>query len=582
MTRLTVNATLGKPQPARSGESGQVLALFALFLVVFLGFAAVTIDYGSWLKARRDYQNAADSAVLAGSSFLSRPIDNTKRRQARQAAWESLKQQLGLSLVLNPSLWNNSTPAGSPVTDSGYRLWVSTPPLDAQPKYPGAFTAPNARYLFALVEKDNPTFFARVFGQGNATVGAWATAGSFPSRFAVITLRQNGQGPVSAPSDIDLDGNNTVLEVIDGDVGGNWGMKLTASAQLWLRGYTDNDAEAYLVDYVSCGNSCWSPTQVSSGPNGSPANELKPPLQLPGIIEDPSYSLPSVLAGAPTAPVPGTVAVPGVPIGDLAGNVDVRSGGPSAAPGGASVVSGVLTCDPASPRIGPGYYTNISVAQGKCLILDPTVRHTSVRGNVVDVPSNVPQTQLPGIFYVNGDIDVNTNAMIVGDGITVIVRPATSNPGNQMTVSGGGVVDLNRGQTPGGSAQALGAWMRDGTQPYAWDAGLGTWVYSSGLEANINNVGIALYVIKREQFSIVAADDSSEVIKINAGAALAWDGITYAPHDNITLSGQPGHDAIGQFISWTFKFAGGVHVAQTYAGPDESLPRLVEPRLGQP
>jgi len=576
MTRLTVNATLGKPQPARSGESGQVLALFALFLVVFLGFAAVTIDYGSWLKARRDYQNAADSAVLAGSSFLSRPIDNTKRRQARQAAWESLKQQLGLSLVLNPSLWNNSTPAGSPVTDSGYRLWVSTPPLDAQPKYPGAFTAPNARYLFALVEKDNPTFFARVFGQGNATVGAWATAGSFPSRFAVITLRQNGQGPVSAPSDIDLDGNNTVLEVIDGDVGGNWGMKLTADAQLWLRGYTDNEADAYLVDYLSCGNSCWSPTQVQSGDNGNPANELKDPLQLPDIIEDPSYSLPSELASAPNGAAP-----PAVPTGDLAGNVDVRSGGPGAAPGGASVVSGVLTCDPASPRIGPGYYTNISVAQGKCLILDPTVRHTSVRGNVVDVPSNVPQTQLPGIFYVNGDIDVNTNAMIVGDGITVIVRPATSNPGNQMTVSGGGVVDLNRGQTPGGSAQALGAWMRDGTQPYAWDAGLGTWVYSSGLEANINNVGIALYVIKREQFSIVAADDSSEVIKINAGAALAWDGITYAPHDNIVLSGQPGHDAIGQLISWTFKFAGGVHVAQTYAGPDESLPRLVEPRLGQ-
>ncbi|HLE78887.1 MAG TPA: hypothetical protein VI687_00700, partial [Candidatus Limnocylindrales bacterium] len=528
-----------------------------------------------------DYQNAADSAVLAGSAFLSRPISTTKRVQARQAAWESLKSQLGLSVAIVPAtLAASNTAAGTPILDSGYRMWVSTPPIQATTKYPGSFTGSTARYLFALVEKDNPTFFARVFGQGNATVGAWATAGSFPSRFAVITLRQNGQGPVSAPSDIDLDGNNTVLEVIDGDVGGNWGMKLTASAQLWLRGYTDNDAEAYLVDYVSCGNSCWSPTQVSSGPNGSPANELKPPLQLPGIIEDPSYSLPSVLAGAPTAPVPGTVAVPGVPIGDLAGNVDVRSGGPSAAPGGASVVSGVLTCDPASPRIGPGYYTNISIAQGKCLILDPTVRHTSVRGNVVDVPSNVAQTQLPGIFYVNGDIDVNTNAMIVGDGVTVIMRPATSNPGNQLTVSGGGVVDLNRGSPGISAAQKLGAWMRSEAQPYAWNAG--QWVYQSSLEAaNLNNVGIALYVIKREQFSIVAADDSSEVIKINAGAALAWDGITYAPHDNITLSGQPGHDAIGQFISWTFKFAGGVHVAQTYAGPDESLPRLVEPRLGQ-
>ena len=188
-----------------------------------------------------------------------------------------------------------------------------------------------------------------------------------------------------------------------------------------------------------------------------------------------------------------------------------------------------------------------------------------------------PRCQLPGIFYVNGDIDVNTNAMIVGDGVTVILRPASSNPGNQLTVSGGGVVDLNRGKTPnvGSAPQKLGAWMRnEASTTYAVGHRVGEMgSTTSSLQADPNKVGIALYVIKREQYSSVAADDSSDVIKINAGAALAWAGITYAPHDNIELSGQPGHDAIGQFVSWTFKFAGErTSSRRRIAGPDESLP----------
>ena len=115
---------------ARPGrERGQVVALFALFLVVFLGFAALTIDYGSWLKVRRDYQNVVDSAVLAGSGFLSRPIDPTKRVQARRAAWESINNQLGLGLSngqLN-TLQASNTPAGSP---KGNSSWIERSSAD--------------------------------------------------------------------------------------------------------------------------------------------------------------------------------------------------------------------------------------------------------------------------------------------------------------------------------------------------------------------------------------------------------------------------------------------------------------------
>src|SRR4051812_21218552 len=79
-------------------QQGQGLVLFALFLVVLLAVTGVAVDYGTWLKSRRDYQNVADAAVLAGGAFLSRPIDATKRDNARRAAWESINKQLSLGL----------------------------------------------------------------------------------------------------------------------------------------------------------------------------------------------------------------------------------------------------------------------------------------------------------------------------------------------------------------------------------------------------------------------------------------------------------------------------------------------------
>ena len=50
------------------GEEGQVLAFLAIVLVVLLGFAALALDGGMLFSDRRDAQNAADSASLAGGS----------------------------------------------------------------------------------------------------------------------------------------------------------------------------------------------------------------------------------------------------------------------------------------------------------------------------------------------------------------------------------------------------------------------------------------------------------------------------------------------------------------------------------
>jgi Flp pilus assembly protein TadG len=51
-------------------EFGQGLVLGALAMVVILGFTAMAIDLGIFLHERRDLQNAADAAALAGAAEL--------------------------------------------------------------------------------------------------------------------------------------------------------------------------------------------------------------------------------------------------------------------------------------------------------------------------------------------------------------------------------------------------------------------------------------------------------------------------------------------------------------------------------
>jgi hypothetical protein len=552
-----------KANPERRWAKGQVLALFALFLVVFTGFSALTIDYGSWLVARRSYQNAADSAVLAGSAFLTRPIDNTKRTQARLAAWQSLKTSLGLSAAINPvALSGGNSAAASFDPATGYRIWVSTPPRDAT-NYPGNYTGPTDRYLYAWVEKDNPTFFARIFGQSSANVSAWATAGQFPGRFAVLTLRQNGQDGPSTATDIDLNGSGTNLEVIDGDVGGNWAMKLNSSSQVWLRGISDNESDVYLVDYTTCGSSCWSPNQINSGPNGFPANVQRTPLLLPNILDDPSYPLPAVLTGVPLS---------------YGASGPVRKGGGTDAQGDLRIRNGTasgLGCDANSPRIGPGWYHDLRVDSGACLVLDAT--HTYSDPDNATVASrgkaDLPSNQQPGIFYITGTLNV-TGGILVGDGVTVVLRP----PNASLSPNSGGIIDLNTGAS-GIPNQKRGAFMTDGNYTYRWNGAI--WQYDSAVNSGNFRTGVAIYVVKPAQWGNNTVDANTDTIQVSSGSGLAWSGVTYAPHDNIQIAGQPSHDGIGQFVSWTFKFSGGVAVKQTYDGPDQALPRLVEPHLGQ-
>jgi hypothetical protein len=75
----------------RSGERGQVLVLFAGGLAALLIVAALAFDVGMMLVERRDEQNAADAAALAGARYVLTSEPNAEiaaRRLARDNGFD--------------------------------------------------------------------------------------------------------------------------------------------------------------------------------------------------------------------------------------------------------------------------------------------------------------------------------------------------------------------------------------------------------------------------------------------------------------------------------------------------------------
>ena len=71
----------------RRDASGQVLVVFALSVIVLMGFAGLALDGGSSFAQRRDEQTAADLAALAGANdFLISGIHDQAVARARTVA----------------------------------------------------------------------------------------------------------------------------------------------------------------------------------------------------------------------------------------------------------------------------------------------------------------------------------------------------------------------------------------------------------------------------------------------------------------------------------------------------------------
>jgi hypothetical protein len=538
----------------RDRRGGQTIVIFALFLVVLLGSTAIAVDYGSWLKVRRDYQNVADAASLAGSVQLVRPITPPKQAIARTAAWKSIEDQLGLTLD-EVALGATNTPIGptNGVNPSGtdWRIWVSTPPTGGPVAYAGNFPGSD-RIVFVWLERNNSAYFSRVFGLGDRTVSAWATSGTFPNRFAVITLRKNGQPTSGNPTDLDVSGG-TVLNVIDGDVGGNWGMSVNgAGSAVVMNSSTGDPYGVYLNEYVPTGGNGWAPNQVRD----SVGNPLS--VQFNAEVADPNYPAPCLTYG----------------IGPGNGCLEDRAIGPF--PPNASTARSGDTCPYNTTtnidRLPAGRYNNISVPNNKCVILDPTFLPIPGKEN--------------GIFYITGTLDINNSGLVIGDGVTLVFdrnADLNMNAGASISLNSGNAINNPLAAACGANCK-YAAWTAraGGGGHYSWSLGT-TPTYVSAPPVDPFERGIAMYICKTAGAANcgTGGSASTNIFQMNSASGVDYQGLVYAPFDNVKLAGQPTHDDIGQLVAWTAQFTGGTAINQRFDGPDSGTPVLLEPRLGQ-
>jgi hypothetical protein len=180
-------------------ERGQVLVIFALVLVTLMIFAALAFDTGMMLVERRDQQNAADAAALAGARFL--PDDS----DAAEAA------------------------ARSVATANGFTEGVDNVTVDV--------IFPGTGKIEVLIDSNRSSIFGGIIGQSSWDVGSRAVAvnqDGVPGPFAMLSLEEHeceavkvtGGGEVVANGNIQVNS-----DCLDGAIHRGGGGDITVTAE---------------------------------------------------------------------------------------------------------------------------------------------------------------------------------------------------------------------------------------------------------------------------------------------------------------------------------------------------------------
>jgi uncharacterized membrane protein len=83
-------------------QRGAVAVVVGLMMVVLVGVAAFTVDFGRWLIVRNELQNGADASALAGAGYLLNPPVSGKPNwvlataQAQQAVALNRSERMAL------------------------------------------------------------------------------------------------------------------------------------------------------------------------------------------------------------------------------------------------------------------------------------------------------------------------------------------------------------------------------------------------------------------------------------------------------------------------------------------------------
>lgn len=519
-------------------DRGQVLPLFALFLVVLFGMAALAIDVSSTLSARRYYRSVADAAALAGGQDLqqgtSRAVTATERTNARTHAMSQLVSLLGATGT--PSCDPSANIANCVLPGTSYEVSITTPS-------PTCVTCSPTRSIQVTVRNSNYQLsFARLFGQASWDVSTTSVAGlTFGKSYAIMTLRPPKKlGSTFDVKDITIDGGSIVTVNI-GDVGTNANMNYSGTNSRLI---LNPDYAMYYFDPLS--GPLW---------GVDPAGE-----KLPRLIPDPGYRYPD-MTGAPVytdarssqADLPSTGSPPSRPVTRASTDPQCKAEAQKVDVTRYTFMS--ATPDTRIYCYNPGNYQPAATGPDRAQIV---------------VASGDVAILKPGAYYLRSGLDVS--GRLIGGyepgkpGVAIMLDECN----NKCIFSGNNAptIALNAGSRfPPGTAGAPATPARDWTNQL---------VETSGPNSPTPPLIITLLVKKDPACTVPTAPpfiepaacdaDKNKSINIAGNGFLALEGVQYMPTDNVEISGNSGTTGqVGQIISWTLKYSGGIRINQ--AGP---------------
>jgi len=291
-------------------DRGQVLVVFALTLVTLLIFAALVYDSGTMLLERRDEQNAADAAALAGARYL--PGDTvTAETAARDIA-----------------------------TKNGYTSGVSGVAVGV--------SFPVTGRIEVLISNSKESIFGRIIGQSAWPVSARAVAANqnnVAAPFAMLALDPTGCDAllVSGSGNVIANGNIQVnSDCSDGALHRGGGGSITVTAP---------------------GAACSAVGDIKDPGNNMSCTKLE------GVLESPDP-----LGGLPEPTVPATAANPTFVSGSLSDIPNGCPGGPTAAtPAAPATCQFTGTYAGTIWRLHPGYYPGGIMLQAGTFYFEPGI-----------------------------------------------------------------------------------------------------------------------------------------------------------------------------------------------------------------
>ena len=332
-------------------QRGQVLAIFALSLTAVLGAGALAFDGGMMILERRDQQNAADAAAMAGARYVT-----TDHAKARSVA-TSVASANGFINGNDMQVVNVNVPP----TTGDFATW------------------PNA--IQVEIENTRPSILASIMGFLDWPVSARSTAASLDrvgGPFSILTLAPSmcdafkvaGSGGIVANGNIQVN-SDCPTSAMKRQAGGT--VRVTASgAACNVNGGIQNEGgDSSLLDCLA----------VSGAP----------------VIPDPLASLPDV----PMPPFP-------LAAEELVGNKRIPNGCPGSS--NPATLDSPATCQFPSNyagttwRLHPGVYPGGLKLQGGNFYLEPGVYWIGGGGLTLTGNGNLIQSVDAGTTVEGGGV----------------------------------------------------------------------------------------------------------------------------------------------------------------------------------